>query len=527
MLMMPDIAERVRGAHGRWRLIVLATLLLLLAAGLFARVMTYPLRHDEQLFVPAAALASEGALYRDFGYNHLPNLPLLLNAVLTATGGDSLVLVGRLAIFLCWLLAAAALVQIARRAGAGVTMAAIGILFLAAEPILQGPAGMMVTNNFMPVPFALWGFYFFLDGAEGPRPIRLLVSGLLLAVAVGLKANYVFLVPSFAVAALLVPRRLGIGRRLGSVTLPLLAGGIIGGLPTLYHLAADPAGFLAHVTGYHRGPHVAFWQAAPEPKVMGVGEKLLLAEDLWLGGTAVLLALIVFTTGIVRWEVGRQDIGRDRAPFWPVPLAAALVVLGIMVSFVPTPAFPQYFLPPIPFAIVLAILLYGQLDAMSRRRARPTIIAAVVIAAAVGLPRLLVDLPKLATPSQWTAMKTEQLAARIAAHVERGKVATLAPIYPLEAGLEIYPELAAGPFVYRVADLIPPADRRHYRLVSAASLPALLDSDPPAGILVGLEDEFDPAFVDYAQTRNYVRVPLPQADTRYGTLTLFVPPARR
>lgn len=515
----------MRLSTGRWRLISIAALLLLLAAGLFARVMTYPLRHDEQLFVAAAALASEGALYQDLGYNHLPNLPLLLNAILAAVGGEHLMLVGRIAIFLCWLLAGAALVLIARGASAGVAMGAVGLLFLAAEPILQGPAGMTVTNNFMPVPFALWGVYFFLDGAEGARPIHLLASGVLLALALGLKANYVFLIPPFAVAALLVPRRLSFGRRLGSVALPLLAGGTIGGLPTLYHLAVDPRGFLAHVTGYHRGPHVAFWQAAPEPKVMGLGEKLLLAEELWLGGTAVLLALVVATTGIVRWEVGKRTIAVHGPPSWPVLLAAGLVVLGMLVSFVPTPAFPQYFLPPIPFAIVLAILLYGQLDAMSRRLARPTIIAAAAIAAAIGLPRLLIDLSKLAAPSQWTAMKTERLAAHIAAHVGRGKVATLAPIYPLEAGLDVYPELAAGPFVYRVAHLIPPADRRHYRLVSAGSLPTLLDSDPPAGILVGLEDEFDPAFVDYARTRGYVAAPLPQAETRYGTLRLYVPPA--
>jgi hypothetical protein len=57
-------------------------------------------------------------------------------------------------------------------------------------------------------------------------------------------------------------------------------------------------------------------------------------------------------------------------------------------------------------------------------------------------------------------------------------------------------------------------------------LPAFLDADPPAGILVGLAGAEDRALISYAQSRKYVRSALGEK-TRYGTLTLFVAPERR
>ena len=50
---------------------------ILVALGLFGRIMTFPLGHDEQIHVTAATLLFEQPLYRVLGYNHLPGLPVL------------------------------------------------------------------------------------------------------------------------------------------------------------------------------------------------------------------------------------------------------------------------------------------------------------------------------------------------------------------------------------------------------------------------------------------------------------------
>src|SRR3546814_13573777 len=64
------------------------------------------------------------------------------------------------------------------------------------------------------------------------------------------------------------------------------------------------------------------------------------------------------------------------------------------------------------------------------------------------------------------------------------RVATLWPIHALEGGGTIYPEFAAGPFGYRIADHIPAADRRNFRTTSASRLPAFRDEEPPHAITV-------------------------------------------
>src|SRR3546814_10087788 len=110
-----------------------------------------------------------------------------------------------------------------------------------------GNAGMLVTNNLMPVPFALFGLYFFLRGVDHADPDwRVLVlAGAFLALAIGFKANYVFVLPPFVFAALFVPTTVTFRRRLSRVLLPMLAGGLIGGAPTPYYLLTDPAGLIA------------------------------------------------------------------------------------------------------------------------------------------------------------------------------------------------------------------------------------------------------------------------------------------
>ena len=65
---------------------------ILILLGLFGRIMTYPMRHDELMHVSPAVLLGQWRLYNDMGYNHLPNLPLLLHAVYALTGGSMLLL---------------------------------------------------------------------------------------------------------------------------------------------------------------------------------------------------------------------------------------------------------------------------------------------------------------------------------------------------------------------------------------------------------------------------------------------------
>jgi hypothetical protein len=492
--------------------------------GLFARIMAYPLRHDEQMYLPVGALLAEGSLYQDFGFNNLPNLPLLMASVFAVSGTDHYLLAGRLVIFACWLMAAVAIALITHRATGSRAAAALAVLALLTSPPLLGAAGMIVTNNFAPLPFALLGTHLFIVGLDREQPGRaaLIASGICLAIAAGFKANYIFLAPPFALAALLVPGHMPFAKRMATVVLPFALGGVIGAVPVLWMAAPDLDGFVAHVLRYHRGPHIAYWLANPDldgPKVMTIGAKAQLAESIWFTGSPLLL-LVTCLYGA--FAGGLRPGGK---PLWPVWLAAGLAAGAAVVSFIPTPAFPQYYVAPIPFLIVLAALLFGRLDPRRRGLAAPLVYAVAGAYLFIGAPRLLLDLPKLAKPERWTGFEVHAAGTDIAAAMTKagtGRLATLAPLYALEAGRPVYPELATGPLVYRVGDLLPPQDRKYYRPVSPTTLRPLLESTWPAAVLVGYEGALDTPFETFARQHGYRLVELPSLKTRNGDGRLFV-----
>lgn len=482
--------------------------------GLFGRIMTFPSTHDELLHIVAARLIFQEPLYGTLGYNHLAGMPLLLGGVFALTGTEHLLLAGRMLIFLCWIATATIFWLIARRHGGSPRLAITAILVLGAGTLL-GPPGMLVTNNFLPVPFALLGVHLFIVALDGPR-IRsgqLLGAGVALGFAVVMKISYVFLLPPIAVAALLVPQGMAWGTRLARVLLPLAAGGCIGGLPALVPLVSDPHMLFAHTVRYFTVAHYLYWEHSTAPKAMSLAARMLVAEDVWFGEAGLLAALLA---GTAAWALARQDW--RRLGWWPIPLVAGIVALAALLSFAPTPAFPQYYEPPVPFLIMLFLLLHRRLEPSARAWFEALTGAATVLALVILLARIVPDLPGAARPSRWagTIAHAEGVALReaLAGAHRTGKVATLSPIIVMEAGLPIYPEFGAGPFVYRVADYLPAADRPYFTTTSPHDLTRFLDAHPPAAIITGHEAEFDPAFVAYAQARGYVPMATRDPDTR-------------
>lgn len=533
VLGLPPARYRIRGVEAKQAGLVAAAVLA--ALSLFARIMTYPLRHDEQLYLPAGILFSPGSLYPELGFNHFPNLPILLFGVFAAFGVDHFLLVGRLVVFLSWIAACVALAQISYRYTASTAVTALLLMLFVMNPILLGPTGMLVSNNFIAIPFALFGLHFFLMGADRPEPRRglILLSGVFVAAAIGFKANYIFLILPFALAALHVARRAATGRGMALVTLPFVLGGLIAGAPALYYLLSDPAGFVAHTVSYHRGPHVDYWLANSEldgTKILGWGSKFQVAHGLWLAGTTILIPLTILFMLVL---LGARSSGRTAFVTWPILLVMALVALASLISFAPTPAFPQYYTPPIPFGIVLVALLYGRLDAAERSTARPFLQVAAILCVVAGMPLLAAALPKVAPPSQWTGYRVHESAQAIRAAVNCGgananaSLATLAPVYGLEAGLAVYPQLALGPFIYRVAERIPESDRRHYRYLSSrAEIAKVLESSPPTGILVGFEGDLELPLAQFAETNGYRKMLVRLNDGRDDAAILYVRPGQ-
>jgi hypothetical protein len=123
-------------------------------------------------------------------------------------------------------------------------------------------------------------------------------------------------------------------------------------------------------------------------------------------------------------------------------------------------------------------------------------------------------------PDQWTSTLVRRDALRIRNQIRLEDrnlpVATLRPVYPIEAGLGIYPELAGGLFVYRVADWLTPEQREHYHTTSPHVVERLLNERPPGAILVGFYPDYpglpETPLIEYAESHEYRKVRIDNLD---------------
>lgn len=499
---------------------------------LFARTMNEDLRHDEQMFVPAGALFSQLKLYTDFTYGHLPNLPLLLNTIYLLPGSDHYLLFGRLIVFVAWIVTLWLTYVLAYRLTSERLIAIVAALLMATNSVLVTHVGVTTSNNMTPILFPILGFYMFFLGVEGReiRPWFIAIAGLAVSLAAGFKVSYIVCIPPFALAALLVPVRVSFATRLVKVVLPLLAGGIVGSLATFYYLATDPAAFLFNTLEFHLGPQRAYWgspEHADEVTGLTLMSRIFYAYRLWFFGSTVLVLIAAgyFASSLISAHQRRalEIIGTS----WPVLLSGALMILSVFMSLMVKPSFPQYYMPPIPFAVIFAVCLYRLLDHHMRKAAQPVLVTIAIATTIMGGPYLFQDTPKLVQPSKWSVVKVHKIGRQISKAMENAGVtgkllATHNPIYAIEGGLSVYPELATGSFFFRIGDVITPEQRELFHVASPTTLAQVLDRNPPDGILVGYEGELDAPLIAYAESRGYRKLPDAFGSDRYGVGTLYV-----
>src|SRR5262249_4369449 len=104
----------------------------------------------------------------------------------------------------------------------------------------------------------------------------------------------------------------------------------------------------------------------------------------------------------------------------------------------------------------------------------------------------------------WVPSQTHAIGGEIRRLVAPpARVLTLTPLYPLEGGLGVYPALAAGPFGWRVAPLLPAADHAPLQMLGPGDLAAVVGAAPPGAVLTGGEGAEDAALIAYAQAHGY------------------------
>ncbi len=495
------------------------------------RIMNFDVRKDEQLYVPPARLLGEMSLYRDFFYNHPPASAWYFHALDALTGSNHLLLSGRIGIALAWIFFAGALGAVTFAFTRSLTATwSIAVLTLFNDLFL-GQTGMAATNNFIPWAVAYAGISLFVIsiGGPGPRPFLTAGAGGLAGLAVSVKISAVAFIPAMVIAACFFPRRLALRQRLSYVVAPLAAGGVIGGSPIVISLLTQPQLFLAHIVRYHSGPHLQYYRSglSGESPAMTLADKAGLAWQVLLSPSLA----VALTAAAVLAALGSGAVGRAAPQIeWRAPMLvvlAAAIAISVPMCFVQTPSFPQYYAPPIICLPLVLVFFYAGLAPAQQQTARSVLLVCAAVVVFVNLPRLMPSLPALLHPKQWTVFSVRDGGNRIADELMRagapaGPVATLAPIYPIEGNLNVYPELATGPFAYRTGDITDPALSRYYRMTSPATVAGLFDRVTPAAFLLGSDARLEASLFAYAAGHGYRMVEGFEIRDRQGSLRLYV-----
>ena len=484
---------------------------------LLQAAMHKELNHDEQMYVSSGALLVRSQLpYVDYPYFQMPLLAFVYGVAFQ--GWSDLLLVARLLNTLFAFGACLLLFSFVWRLSIGIS--SLLRIALAASSVLLYISGSqfvyasgLAWNHDLPILLTLVSLAFLMPGKSTDKVhVYLLCSGVVLGLAASTRLLFLPAVVPFGLAIML-----------GSNTRPAMGlrrlilfgiGFVLGLLPSLLFLVMSPGEFFFGNVTYH-GFNEQYWHSVGYERAMAPAGKLGYAFDVlvlepsnWLLLFGMLVVLVI---------MARAGL-RDRVMVVILPfLTVAALFLG---ALVPTPTWLQYFYAPYAMlAVAFALGTVSLVRSHWRRLALLLFSLVTVVSVAYSVLRYI-SLGNMLAVDDWVPRIVTSVGREIREAVPAGTVVTLSPIYPLQAGLDIYPGLSSGPFGFRVANILSAEERAEHGLISEEDVLRLMSERPPEGILAGSEGALEAPLVQFAIEHRYKEVELS------NSLSLWVRPDR-
>jgi len=493
---------------------------LAISAGLFFHIMAAPINYNEQVYVPVSVLFQHLHMYRDFAFLQMPYLPMIYGAFYRLTGDTWYMLTGRAFTVFFTLASGILIFFISRRVTGNYWSSVLLAALLCINDVMLVPM-KEASNYLMPTAFSLAGYYLFLVSLDKREPNGwgIFLSGLLVSAAVGARLFYAPLVLAFLGTGIIFPQGWPVAARAKKILLPFAAGALLGQTPTLYYLISDSRLFIFenfkyHLLSaeYHRGLANATRMSLPSK--LGYALQVLYlfpANSVWLAACLMLGGLAAFAKR--PWQAGSRKVSAG----FVLALAGMIILAGCV--FIPSPLWIQYFAMPLPFLFICVAFACKNIYPRWRHAVNALLLATAVATMLIDAPKFYDLAQNLSGADDLTGVGVHHEGARLRQAMEGhpGKVATIFPVLPLEAGLKIYPEFATATFLYEMGHLIPEPDRRGLVFCPSTELVEFLDKEPPAAILVS-DTPFDILFLRYARQRGYRKTHEP-----FKGFTLYLP----
>jgi hypothetical protein len=465
------------------------TVFLALSTLLLLNSMNKPPSRDEQMYCTAGVLMAQGLdIYRDFSYvSQLPYHPLMLATVYKVLGTTHYLLTGRLVTVFFEVLTMACIVALCVQLlgefrKLGLYLGVMAIVFYATNPLVYMANGY-AWNHGVVVFLVMLSLYLFVSCPFEARPCygRLFFIGLLLSTATCTRITTALIQTVFLVMVFL--KHSSSQRENTLNRLSFLAGSVIALAWPLWVISKAGDSFLVNLIEIPRVYGAYLRDTGASHNKIDMALACVIQP-----GYLALLAAIGFVWLQTRKMDAASDARNRQTLVWLIPASCFII------AFIPPTLWRQYLAVPVPFLCVTLAALFCRLcQSVATGSAKPlekaflgsTVFA--LIAIGIQLVTLLRHPPQLA-PSTWAPIRLHNTSQRIAEAIHgSGPVLTLVPLYALEGGRAIYPELSCGSIVFRIGDLLSPQQQAQARAVGPGTLPTLIRSTPPSAVLLGVE----------------------------------------
>jgi hypothetical protein len=476
-----------------------AVAVVVMAILLFASAMMWQLNHDENTYCAAGALISSGmVMYRDFAYLQMPWLPVIYAFVFNLFNTTDYLFVGRVVSVNCSIL----------------TMVLVLIVFIHAfqEQRIYGlTLGVAAVILYSFNPTIQYAF----------KTASIFLVGLFSGIAVFARLSFAMACLTFFLTlALLIP--VSPCMRLKKLLIPFITGAMLSSILVIYYLFQAPDSFIFDTLQYFRITGAKRWFPGFQPSI-DFNQKIDIGFRV-LRDPSYLALLIAFFYACVLAIGSYGYLGWRKIPLILSTMSAVAMVIA---AFMVTPMWPQYFAAPVPFLLIaIAYAVSGKISTIKKESKQKLVLNIstifIVICAVLSIlygAHSLKNIKVAFSREDWTSYKVFKISKKVSEIVGSDKlILTLAPIFPLEGGGQIYQELSTGPFLFRYGSFLSDAQRQIAVSTDPHSLPALLKEKPPDAVIVGFEsDLLESSLVEYAARSGWQEI-------RIDGYKLYVPP---
>ena len=503
--------------------IVVIIILMVLSLGILANSMIKPLGRDEQMYCTGGVLMAQGKMiYKDFSYvAQLPYHPLLYSVLFRILNTNHYLLVGRMVSVVCDILMMLCIVGIYRHVFGkykicGMLLGTAAAVLYVFNPLVDYANGY-AWNHDVVILCVVLSFWLLIstEFTQKSRYRRTAAIGVLLTFASCMRVTTV-LVQLLFFAALLSHLAESMKQRIKTVLPFLVATAVVLIWPVWVIASAGQAFFLNLV-----------WI----PKLYGgwlhevgmVRNKLgLTLSGLMTPGYSVLIVIAVYLFTVIVWQ--RKKLAKiDSRNLLFAPL---LVLVFFVIALIPPTMWKQYLAMPVPFMVIsfaYPLFYLRQLADKAKNNKQFKIacgvVAVCVVLAVFSYSVVLSRTVVLLYPEGWVPIRVHKISQDIAEKTkESKKILTLAPLFALEGGCDIYTELSCGSIVYRIGDRLSAWNGDITHTAGPSDLAEMVEKEPPSAVIVNVEMM---RFLEEDLIKTAVKPDWERKDYEYGPVVYF------